>query len=153
MEDTAGGKDAENREDDDPMAGMAKRVESKKPWEVRECGGVRGIRASMMRHAPCQHCSEECLYIDPSPQIMEPVPPDTTIVFVLGAAGSGKSTQCRRLAEALGYTHLSSGDLLREEVERDTALGERGREGRLECCGAVDACWTSKGSALLEGMQ
>jgi adenylate kinase family enzyme len=54
---------------------------------------------------------------------MDDLPSDCTIVFVLGAAGSGKSTQCKRLAKELGYTHLSSGDLLREEVARGTALG------------------------------
>lgn len=39
-------------------------------------------------------------------------------VFVLGGPGSGKGTQCSRLVEKLGCTHLSAGDLLREEVQR-----------------------------------
>jgi len=40
-----------------------------------------------------------------------------TIVFVLGAPGSGKGTQCSLIAEKFGFTHLSTGDLLRAEVD------------------------------------
>ncbi|KAA0162731.1 hypothetical protein FNF28_04612 [Cafeteria roenbergensis] len=46
------------------------------------------------------------------------------IVFVLGAPGSGKGTQCARLSEAFGYTHLSTGDLLRAEVASESELGK-----------------------------
>lgn len=38
------------------------------------------------------------------------------IVFVLGGPGSGKGTQCERIVEKYGFTHLSSGELLRQEV-------------------------------------
>ncbi|KAL5267065.1 hypothetical protein ACHWQZ_G004188 [Mnemiopsis leidyi] len=38
------------------------------------------------------------------------------VVFVLGAPGAGKGTQCTRLSSKYGYTHLSAGDLLRAEV-------------------------------------
>lgn len=38
------------------------------------------------------------------------------IVFVLGGPGSGKGTQCAKLAEELGFLHTSAGDLLRAEV-------------------------------------
>lgn len=37
------------------------------------------------------------------------------VVFVLGAPGSGKGTQCSKIVDRYGYTHLSAGDLLREE--------------------------------------
>jgi UMP-CMP kinase len=37
------------------------------------------------------------------------------VVFVLGAPGSGKGTQCERIVEKFGFVHLSAGDLLREE--------------------------------------
>ncbi|KAJ3325772.1 hypothetical protein HDU76_013132 [Blyttiomyces sp. JEL0837] len=45
------------------------------------------------------------------------------IVFVLGGPGSGKGTQCDRLVDTLKYAHLSTGDLLRDEVKRGTPLG------------------------------
>lgn len=44
-------------------------------------------------------------------------------MFVLGGPGSGKGTQCTRIKEKYGYTHLSSGDLLRDEVKSGSQLG------------------------------
>ncbi|CAG9826567.1 unnamed protein product [Diabrotica balteata] len=37
------------------------------------------------------------------------------VVFVLGGPGAGKGTQSQKIVETFGYTHLSAGDLLREE--------------------------------------
>ncbi|RZB40280.1 ADK, AAA 17 and/or Zeta toxin domain containing protein [Asbolus verrucosus] len=37
------------------------------------------------------------------------------VIFVLGAPGAGKGTQCQKIVENFGYMHLSAGDLLREE--------------------------------------
>jgi len=45
------------------------------------------------------------------------------IYFVMGGPGSGKGTQCVRLVERYGMTHLSAGDLLREEVRSGSELG------------------------------
>lgn len=46
------------------------------------------------------------------------------VVFVLGGPGSGKGTQCGLIAaeEALGYVHLSAGDLLRAERNSESEL-------------------------------
>lgn len=41
------------------------------------------------------------------------------VVFVLGPPGSGKGTQCSKIVENFGYTHLSAGELLREEMHRE----------------------------------
>ncbi|KAF5200553.1 adenylate kinase [Thalictrum thalictroides] len=38
-----------------------------------------------------------------------------TVIFVLGGPGSGKSTQSTKIAQQFGFTHFSTGDLLREE--------------------------------------
>lgn len=50
-----------------------------------------------------------------------PVP---TVVFILGGPGSGKGTMCQLAAEQLGWTHLSTGDLLRAERARGGANAE-----------------------------
>jgi len=39
------------------------------------------------------------------------------VIWVLGGPGCGKGTQCERIVEKYGYTHLSSGDLLRDELK------------------------------------
>ncbi|XP_076948422.1 UMP-CMP kinase-like isoform X1 [Bidens hawaiensis] len=50
--------------------------------------------------------------------------PRTPIInFVLGGPGVGKGTQCTRIAETFGFTHLSVGDLLRKEISSNTEYG------------------------------
>jgi UMP-CMP kinase len=44
---------------------------------------------------------------------------DTTVVYVLGGPGAGKGTQCANLVKDFGFVHLSAGDLLREERQRE----------------------------------
>ncbi|CAA3005765.1 UMP-CMP kinase isoform X1 [Olea europaea subsp. europaea] len=45
------------------------------------------------------------------------------ITFVLGGPGSGKGTQCTRIVETFGFTHLSAGDLLRKEITSNSENG------------------------------
>lgn len=51
--------------------------------------------------------------------------PQTTsavkVFFVLGGPGSGKGTNCERLARDFGYTHFSAGDLLRDAAKSGTS--------------------------------
>ncbi|XP_038046574.1 adenylate kinase isoenzyme 5-like isoform X2 [Patiria miniata] len=47
------------------------------------------------------------------------------IIFVIGGPGSGKGTQCEKLVDTYGFTHLSSGDLLRAEVKSGSERGQR----------------------------
>ncbi|XP_021079462.1 adenylate kinase isoenzyme 1 isoform X1 [Mesocricetus auratus] len=46
------------------------------------------------------------------------------IIFVVGGPGSGKGTQCEKIVEKYGYTHLSTGDLLRAEVSSGSERGK-----------------------------
>jgi adenylate kinase len=57
---------------------------------------------------------------------MAPVPElaKARIIFVLGGPGSGKGTQCDKIVAKYGFTHLSSGDLLRDEVQSGSARGK-----------------------------
>jgi len=50
------------------------------------------------------------------------------MVLLVGGPGSGKGVLSKRLVEECGVVHISSGDLLREEVTRDTKLGREVRE-------------------------
>jgi len=63
------------------------------------------------------------------------MPQAKDVIFVLGGPGSGKGTQCALLAQHLGYTHFSAGDLLRAEVESGSAQGvmieEMIKEGKI----------------------
>ena len=45
------------------------------------------------------------------------------IVFVIGGPGCGKGTQCKRIAQQFGYTHLSVGELLRQEINSGSETG------------------------------
>ncbi len=46
-------------------------------------------------------------------------------LIVLGAPGSGKGTQALKISKEFGYKHLSTGDLLRAEIEKKSELGVR----------------------------
>lgn len=49
-------------------------------------------------------------------------------VVLLGAPGAGKGTQAKRIAAHYGIPHISTGDLLRDHVQRGTPLGAAARE-------------------------
>jgi adenylate kinase len=46
-------------------------------------------------------------------------------LILLGAPGSGKGTQSARLVSDFGYSHVSTGDLLRGEIAKGSELGQR----------------------------
>jgi len=46
-------------------------------------------------------------------------------ILFLGAPGVGKGTFAKRIAPALGITHLSAGDCMRDHVKRKTSLGSQ----------------------------
>ena len=48
---------------------------------------------------------------------------DRVNIVLLGAAGAGKGTQAAKLIEALGVTHISTGDIFRKNVGEKTPLG------------------------------
>jgi adenylate kinase len=44
-------------------------------------------------------------------------------VVIFGAPGSGKGTQSERIIEEFGLDHISTGEVLREEIKNETDLG------------------------------
>ncbi|XP_078091129.1 adenylate kinase isoenzyme 1-like isoform X1 [Mustelus asterias] len=49
----------------------------------------------------------------------------TKIIFVIGGPGSGKGSQCVKMMEKYGFTHLSTGNLLRKEISNETERGNK----------------------------
>ena len=52
------------------------------------------------------------------PQIVCIVGKMTSNIIIQGGPASGKGTQCEKLVRDLKFTHLSIGDLMREEVKK-----------------------------------
>lgn len=49
-------------------------------------------------------------------------------LVLFGAPGSGKGTQSARLIDQYGLYHISTGELLRDHIKRDTPLGRTANE-------------------------
>ncbi len=49
-------------------------------------------------------------------------------IILLGPPGAGKGTQAAKLAAKLGVPHVSTGDILRHNVDRGTQLGRKAHE-------------------------
>lgn len=60
------------------------------------------------------------------------------IILVVGGPGSGKGVLCERLVKECGVVHLSSGELLRDEVAQGTELGKQ-VEDIMKCGGLVSS--------------
>ncbi len=48
-------------------------------------------------------------------------------VVLLGLPGAGKGTQAARLKDELGLLHVTTGDLFRENIARETELGKKAK--------------------------
>lgn len=92
-----------------------------------DCGslGVVGFSPSPLTQQQLRHskASKRSINIAPGSQqpykigIMNVEKPK--VVFVLGGPGAGKGTQCSKIVDRFQFTHLSAGDLLREERSRE----------------------------------
>lgn len=70
-----------------------------RPWNVYKMGAAPAPRVALYHVDPREHC------------------PAPNVVFVLGGPGAGKGTMCELAEIQLGWTHLSTGDLLRAEQD------------------------------------
>ena len=46
------------------------------------------------------------------------------LIFIIGPTGVGKSVQCIKLQQELKLSHISTGDLIREEIKLKTKIGQ-----------------------------
>lgn len=53
--------------------------------------------------------------------------PQVNGIILIGAPGSGKGTQAKKIKDQLGYAHISTGDLLRAAVKEGTPLGQQAK--------------------------
>ena len=99
--------------------------------EPVECASTPGLaphassqpqRICMSRPTRRRLMMIENFAITPSPNAER-----SALVVVAGRPGSGKGTQCTRIATDLRVAHLSLGDALREEIDRCTPLGHEVR--------------------------
>ena len=49
-------------------------------------------------------------------------------LIILGPPGAGKGTQATRIAESLGIPDISTGDIFRDNIKNQTALGQQVKE-------------------------
>jgi adenylate kinase family enzyme len=70
-----------------------------RPWHVYKKGVAPAPRVVVHHYDPREPC------------------PEPNVVFVLGGPGAGKGTMCELAESQLGWTHLSTGELLRAERE------------------------------------
>lgn len=49
------------------------------------------------------------------------------VIILLGPPGSGKGTQAKRIMDELGLPHISTGDLFRENISKNTELGQKAK--------------------------
>ena len=49
-------------------------------------------------------------------------------IVIFGAPGSGKGTQSNLMIEKYGFEHISTGDVLRNEIKNGTELGQTAKK-------------------------
>ena len=88
-----------------------------KEWHVYKKGDVPAPKVVLHHYDPRLGC------------------PKPNVVFVLGGPGTGKGTMCELAESQLGWTHLSTGNLLRTELEAGgpsaATIGEYINAGKL----------------------
>jgi len=50
------------------------------------------------------------------------------VIVLMGPPGSGKGTQAAKLSEKLGIPHISTGDILRQNIKAGTELGKKAKK-------------------------
>ncbi|KAM2975650.1 hypothetical protein FF1_001790 [Malus domestica] len=89
---------------------------------------VASLSPLVSRSKPSKLSQEACTFkiwesFSSESQVPTPSKVAPFITFVLGGPGSGKGTQCAKIVEEFGFTHISAGDLLRREIASNSTYG------------------------------
>uniref|UniRef100_W5M820 Adenylate kinase isoenzyme 1 n=1 Tax=Lepisosteus oculatus TaxID=7918 RepID=W5M820_LEPOC len=129
-----------DREEDDIFADISAVVEERLFPKGLETEGQRGLilksLLSLTASLLCEYCNNYTIINMESGAVTAMQIPthyftlrkDSKIIFVVaspGGPGSGKGTQCEKIVAKYGYTHLSTGDLLRAEVGSGSERGKK----------------------------
>lgn len=118
-------------------AGAGKKTTPRKAAR-RKLPAPKAAKPVAARKAPRTTLRAEPVYVEPTairamptpqPQpIIEPARPERRLVLVfMGPPGVGKGTQAAKLAAELKLPHISTGDLFRDHLKRDTPLGQKAK--------------------------
>lgn len=96
----------------------AKKAAKRKPAAKKSAGGKRKLRPAPKKALP------------PATRVIAPkeTAVGKLVLVFLGPPGVGKGTQAAKLAAALKLPHISTGDLFRDHMKRETPLGLKARE-------------------------
>ncbi|MBI3294694.1 MAG: adenylate kinase [Deltaproteobacteria bacterium] len=87
---------------------------------------LRSIGLLVLSAALVGGCSQRVSSQAPADQPKAPVKSLNQLsLLIIGPPGAGKGTQAENLVKALSLEHLSTGDLLRDEVKKDTEIGRQ----------------------------
>jgi len=50
-----------------------------------------------------------------------------SLVVIAGPPAAGKGTQCEKIKDKYGFVHISTGDILRDNVKKETELGKKAK--------------------------
>jgi adenylate kinase len=110
------------------MTALANHLSSRDIQNVPTCGVV-ALTYEMERWAEVGNAEPVGVDLDyPKKRYVQKqgetmMPEEPRYIVLLGPPASGKGTQAARLREELGLTHVASGDLFRENLKNETALG------------------------------
>ena len=98
--------------------GLVTRIDASASLDDVQAAMAAAVKQLMTASEFCRTCgslseSSVCCSAAPAPASGTV---DRTIISVLGGPGSGKSSQCARVAASLGYTHVEVAKLLKQEV-------------------------------------
>lgn len=122
---------------DDTEEAMGKRIETYESMVTDVLGHYLDILTKVNGEQATDAISAEISTIlgekrappaEEAPPPREPTPlPQVTKVIICGPPASGKGTQCKRIVEQYGLVHISTGDVLRDNIKNMTELGLQAR--------------------------